>query len=66
MGSPRQSVKTRPGAYCGSDHEFLTAKFRLKLKKVGETTRLFRYDLHQTLLLFAYGLGAGGEGDNRG
>ena len=42
-----QSAKTRPGAGCGSDHEFLIAKFRLKLKKVGKTTRLFRYDLNQ-------------------
>ena len=42
-----QSAKTRPGADCGSDHEFLIAKFRLKLKKVGETTRPFRYDLNQ-------------------
>ena len=41
--------KTRPGADYGSDHEVLIAKFRLKLKKVGETTRLFRYDLHQIL-----------------
>ena len=41
-----QSVKTRPGADCGSDHELLIAKFRLKLKKVGETTRPFRYDLN--------------------
>ena len=41
------SAKTRPGADCGSDHELLTAKFRLKLKKVGETTRPFRYDLNQ-------------------
>ena len=40
-----QSAKTRPGADCGSDHELLIAKFRLKLKKVGKTTRLFRYDL---------------------
>ena len=32
---------------CGSDHELLTAKFRLKLKKVGKTTRSFRYDLNQ-------------------
>ena len=32
---------------CGSDHEFLVAKFRLKLKKVGKTTRPFRYDLNQ-------------------
>ena len=39
--------KTTPGADCGSDHKFLVAKFRLKLKKVGETTRLFRYDLNQ-------------------
>ena len=44
-----QSTKTRPGADCGSDHELLTAKFRLKLKKVGKTTRLFRYDLNQIL-----------------
>ena len=41
------SGKTRPGADCGSDHELLFAKFRLKLKKVGETTRSFRYDLNQ-------------------
>ena len=41
-----QSAKTRPGADCGSDHEFLIAKFRLKLKKVGKTTRPFRYDLN--------------------
>ena len=43
-----QSAKTRPGANCGSDHELLIAKFRLKLKKVGKTTRPFRYDLNQT------------------
>ena len=42
-----QSAKTRPGADCGSDHECLIAKFRLKLKKVGKTTRPFRYDLNQ-------------------
>ena len=35
------------GADCGSDHELLTAKFRLKLKKVGKTTRPFRCDLNQ-------------------
>ena len=39
--------KTRLGAEGGSDHEFLTAKFRLKLKKVGTTTRPFSYDLNQ-------------------
>ena len=39
--------KTRSGADCGSDHELLIAKFRLKLKKVGKTTRRFRYDLNQ-------------------
>ena len=39
--------KTRPAADCGSDHERLIAKFRLKLKKVGETARPFRYDLNQ-------------------
>ena len=42
-----QSAKTRMGADCGSDHELLIAKFRLKLKKVGKTTRPFRYDLNQ-------------------
>ena len=42
-----QSAKTRPGANCSSDHELLIAKFRLILKKVGKTTRPFRYDLNQ-------------------
>ena len=42
-----QSAKTRPGADFGSDHELLIAKFRLKLKKVGKTTKPFRYDLNQ-------------------
>ena len=41
------SAKTRPGADCGSDHELLIAKIRLKLKKVGKTARPFRYDLNQ-------------------
>ena len=45
--SSTQSAKTRPGADGGSDHELLIAKFRLKLKKVGKTTRPFRYDLSQ-------------------
>ena len=50
LGSQRwrssiQSAKARLGADCGSDHELLIAKFRLKLKKVGKTTRSFRYDL---------------------
>ena len=44
-----QSAKARPGVNCGSDHELLIAKFRLKLKKVGKTTRPFMYDLNQTL-----------------
>ena len=39
--------KKRPGADCGSDHDLLIAKFRVKLKKVGKTTRPFRYDLNQ-------------------
>ena len=39
--------KNRPGADCGSDHDLLIAKFRLNLKKVGKTTRPFRYDLNQ-------------------
>ena len=42
-----QSAKTRLGADYGSGHELLIAKFRLKLKKVGKTTRLFRYNLNQ-------------------
>ena len=42
-----QSAKTRPGANCDSDHELLIARFRLKLRKVGKTTRPSRYDLNQ-------------------
>ena len=42
-----QSAKTRPGADCGSDHELLIAKFRLKLKKIGKTTTPFRYKLNR-------------------
>ena len=41
------TAKTRLGANCGSDHELLIAKFRLKLKKIGKTTRPFRYDINQ-------------------
>ena len=41
-----QSAKIRLGVECGSNHQLLIAKFRLKLKKVGETTRSFRYDLN--------------------
>ena len=41
-----QSAQTRLGGDCGSDHELLIAKFRLKLKKVGKTTRPLRYDLN--------------------
>ena len=47
-----QSAKTRPEADCGSDHELLISKFRLKLRKVGKTTRPFRYDLNQ--ILYSY------------
>ena len=45
--SKKKKKKTRPGADCGSDHELLIAKFRLKLKKVGKTTRPLRYDLNK-------------------
>ena len=44
-----QSTKTRPGADCGSDHELLIAKFRLKLKKVGRTTRPFKVPYDYTV-----------------
>ena len=42
-----QSAKTSLGVDCGSHHELLIARFRLKLKKVGKTTRSFRYNLNQ-------------------
>ena len=42
-----ESAKGRLAADCGSDHELLIAKFRLKMKKVGKTTRSFRYDLNK-------------------
>ena len=44
-----QSAKIRPGADCGSDHELVITKLRLKWKKLGKTTRSFRYDLSQIL-----------------
>ena len=50
--SSKQSAKTRPGADCGSNQEIrsrIIAKFRVKLKKIGKTTGLFRYDLNQIL-----------------
>ena len=48
-----ESATKRPGADCGSDHELFIAKFRLKLKKVGKTTRPFRYDLNQIYYSFS-------------
>ena len=44
-----QPVKTRPGVDCNSDHELLIAKFKLKWKKAGKTTRPFWYDLTQIM-----------------
>ena len=44
---PLTAAKTRPGADCGSDYEYLIAKIRLKLKKVGKIIRLFSYDLNK-------------------
>ena len=41
------SAKTRLGADCGLDHELLIVKFRLKMRKLGKTTRPFRYGLNQ-------------------
>ena len=52
--SPIQSTKTRPGPDCDSDHELLIAKCRFKLKKVGKTTRLFSYDLNQSLMIIQW------------
>ena len=51
-----QSAKTRSGAHCGSDHELLTAKLRIKLKKVRKTTKLFRYDRNK--IPYDYTVGA--------
>ena len=47
MEKPYTVSKNKTGADCDSDHELLISKFRLKLKKVGKTTRPFRYDLNQ-------------------
>ena len=47
MGKPYTVSRNKTGPDCGSDHELLIAKFRLKLKKVGKTSRPFRYDLNQ-------------------
>ena len=49
-----QSAKTRLEADCGSDHELLIAEFRLKLKKLGKTTRPFRYDLIKFLMIIQW------------
>ena len=43
------SKKRRPGTDCGSEHELLIEKFRLKWENIGKTTRPFRYDLNQIL-----------------
>ena len=45
------AAKTRPGVDCGSDHQLLIAKFRLKLKKVGKTAGSFKYDLNHMMIL---------------
>ena len=52
MEKSKQLAKTRQGADCGSDHELLITKFRLKLKKVG--TRPFRYDLNQIPMIIQW------------
>ena len=49
-----QSGKARLGADCGSDHELLITKFRLRLKKAGKTARPFRYDLNQILMIIQW------------
>ena len=47
VSQKKKKKKTRLGVDCCSDHELIIAKFRFKLKKVGKTTRPFRYDLNQ-------------------
>ena len=49
VSKKKKKKKKRPGVNYASDHEILIAKFRLKLKKVGKTTRLFRYDLNEII-----------------
>ena len=49
-----QSTNTSPEADCGSDHELLITKFRLKLKKIGKTARPFRYDLFKSLMIIQW------------
>ena len=60
-----QSAKTRPGADCGSDHELIIAKFRLKLKKVGKTTEPFRYNLNQISYDYAVEVTDSRDGSDR-
>ena len=57
-----QLAKTRPGADCGSDHQLLIAKFKLKLKKVGTTTRPFRYVLNKIIYDYTVEVTNGFEG----
>ena len=51
-----QSAKTPPCTDCGSDHELLIGKFRLKLKKVGKITRPFRYNLNKIVYNYTVGV----------
>ena len=60
--SSLQSAKTRPGADCDSDHELLIAKIKLKFKKVGKTTRAFKYDLNQIPCLYTVEVANGLKG----
>ena len=53
-GETIQSAKRRPGAYCGSDHELLIAKFSLKLKKVRKATGPFKFDLSQIITIIQW------------